>query len=125
MHVTSIGTAGRSRYFKRGLVDPGSDDTVFPPAIVRRIGVTLRPNTGHTLRWRGQLYQLRFGDVDLHLTDNATTYRWPAIVGFSDAPITYRILGYAGCLQFFDVTFRGDDRIVEFEPNRTYPGTMT
>lgn len=123
--VTIIGPSGRSRYFNRALVDPGSDDTVFPMMIVGRLRVTLRPDIGHKLRWRGQLYELRFGDVELRMTDDATTYRWPATVGFSHAPIPYRILGYAGCLQFFDVTFRGDDRIVELEPNRSYPGTTT
>jgi hypothetical protein len=27
-------------------------------------------------------------------------------------------------LQFFDPTFRGEDRIVEIETNRSYPGTI-
>ena len=123
--MTIIAPSGRSRTFNRVLVDPGSDDTVFPMAIVSRLHVTLRPDTAHRLRWRGQLYELRFGDVDLQMTDDVTTYRWPATVGFSDAPIPYRILGYAGCLQFFDVTFRGDERFVELEPNRLYPGATT
>ena len=120
-----MGPSGRSRYFNRTLVDPGSDDTGFPMVIVARLGVMLRPDTGHKLRWRGQLYELRFGDVELQRTDDATTDRWPATVGFSDAPIPYRILGYAGCLQYFDVTFCGDDRIVELDSNRSYPGTAT
>jgi hypothetical protein len=48
-----------------------------------------------------------------------------AIVCFSNAPIPYRILGYAGCLQFFNVTFRGADRITEIEPNQSCPGMIT
>lgn len=71
--MTIIGPNGRSRYFNRALIDPGSDDTVFPIAIVGRIGVTLRPDVGHRLRWRGQLYELRFGDVELQMTDEITT----------------------------------------------------
>ena len=119
--VEIIAPLGRRRY--KALLDPGSDDTIFPLAIARRIGVTLRPETGETLRWRGQRYPLRFGNVDLELTDNIAVLRWPAIVGFSAAPIPYVLLGTRGCLQFFDVTFRGDNRIVEIEPNRAYPGT--
>ena len=52
--VTIIGTAGRSRYFKRGLVDPGSDDTVFPLAI-EADATQLPPLNGATPRassWR-------------------------------------------------------------------------
>jgi hypothetical protein len=123
--MSVIGPTGRSRYFNRALVDPGSDDTIFPIAIVRPLAVPLRPSTGHTLRWRGQVYQLRFGDVQLQMADDTTTYRWPATIAFSDAPIPYRLLGYAGCLQFFDATFRGADHTVELEPNRAYPGTTS
>lgn len=123
--VTIIGPAGSSRYFKRALVDPGADDTVFPLEIADRLHVVLRPDAGHRLRWRGQPYLLRYGDVELRLADNGMTYCWSAVVCFSDAPIPYRILGYAGCLEFFDVTFRGADRITEIEANESYPGVIT
>ena len=122
--LTVIGPSGHFRFFNRALVDPGSDDTIFPLAIAGRLAVSLRADHGHRVRWRGQIYPLQFGDVELQMTDTITTFRWPAIIGFSDAPISYRILGYAGCLQFFDVTFRGDDHLVELEPNRSYPGNV-
>ena len=122
--VTIVGPTGVSRYFKRALVDPGADDTVFPLDIVTRLHVVLRPDTGHRLRWRGQLYPLRYGDVELQLAESGTVYRWTAVVCFSNAPIPYRILGYAGCLEFFDVTFRGADRLVDIEPNPSYAGTI-
>ena len=121
--VDIIGPAGRRRY--KALFDPGSDDTVFPMAIVRSLGVTLRRDTGEKLRWRGLLYDLRLGDVELALTDNVSMWQWPASVAFSPAPMPYVLLGYRGCLQFFDATFRGDDRLVEISDNRSYPGTIT
>jgi len=62
--VTIVGPAGVSRRFQRALLDPGADDTVFPLELVQRLRVTLRPDTGHKLRWRGQAYQLRYGDVE-------------------------------------------------------------
>src|SRR6516225_7280279 len=67
--VSISGPTGSSRYFNRALVDPGSDDCIFPLAIVSRLGVSLRPDTGHSLRWHGQPYRLRFGDADFQLTD--------------------------------------------------------
>jgi hypothetical protein len=62
--------------------------------------------------------------VELELSDDTgAVWRWPAVVGFSPAPMRYPILGTCGCLQFFDPRFRGEDRIVEIETNRSYPGT--
>ena len=122
--VTIIGPTGTSRHFRRALVDPGADDTVFPLQLVERLGVVLRPDASHKLRWRGQMYQLRYGDAELQLGDGDISYRWTTVVCFSDAPISYRILGYAGCLELFNVTFRGADQIVELEPNHSYPGTI-
>jgi hypothetical protein len=99
--VTIRTSAGASRHFNRALVDPASDDTVFPLAIVRRLKVSLSADTSQKLRWRGQLYDIRYGQVELQIADDVTSYRWLASVAFSDAPIPYRILGCAGCLQFF------------------------
>ncbi len=33
---------------------------------------------GHGLRWRGQGYSLRFGDISLELCDGPQVWRWPA-----------------------------------------------
>lgn len=122
--VTIIGPTGVSRFFQRALVDPGADDTVFPLDIASRLQVALRPDTGHRLRWRGQPFPLRYGEVDLQLADSGTVLRWTAVVCFSNAPIPYRILGYAGCLEFFDVTFLGADRVIDIEPNLSYTGAI-
>jgi hypothetical protein len=123
--VEIVGAGGISRQFTRAVVDPAADDTVFPLDTARQIGAVLRPDTGHRVRWRGQLHPLRFGDVWLVLGDGTGVWRWPAIVGFSPAPIRYPLLGTAGCLQFMDARFRGADQIVELETNHTFPGTVT
>jgi hypothetical protein len=123
--VTIIGPQGLHRDFGRAVLDPAADDTVFPLDTAQRIGARLRADTGHRVRWRGQLHPLRFGDVDLLLTDNSSAWHWPAVVGFSPAPLRYPILGQAGCLQFIDALFRGADLLVELEINRAYPGTRT
>jgi hypothetical protein len=61
----------------------------------------------------------------LLLTDHGSVWRWPTVVGFSPAPLRYPMLGQAGCLQFFDSRFLGDDRVVEVETKLTYPGTRS
>ncbi len=122
--VVIFGPTGLSERFGRAVVDTGADDTVFPLDAARRIGAVLRPDTGHRVRWRGQLHPLRFGDVALVLDDGTGTWRWPAVVGFSPAAIRYPILGTAGCPQFMDARFRGADRMVELETNPTFPGAV-
>jgi hypothetical protein len=122
--VTILAPGGR-RFFPRAVLDPGADDTIFPLALAGLLGVPLRPDLGHGVRWRGQGFSLRFGDIDLELSDGLQIWQWPTVVGFSNAPLRYPILGLAGCLQFFDARFRGDDRLVELEINRAYPGTTS
>jgi hypothetical protein len=123
--VDILGPTGLMRHFGRAVLDPAADDTVFPLDTAHRLGVRLRPDTGHRLRWRGQLHPLRFGDVELILADDASECRWPAVVAFSPAPIRYPILGTSFCLQFFDARFLGADLIAELDPNPAYPGTTT
>ena len=118
-----VGPTGQRRVFPRALLDPGADDTVLPLALAALLGIALLADSGHGLRWRGQGYSLRFGKVVLEFSDGSLVWRWPATVGFSPAPIRYPILGNAGCLQFFDARFRGEDRIVELEAARSFPGT--
>jgi hypothetical protein len=123
--VTIIGPGGAFHDFGRAVLDPAADDTVFPLDTAHQLGIRLRPDTGHRVRWRGQLHALRFGDAELLLTDNTSVWRWPAVVGFSPAPLRYPILGQAGCLQFIDARFLGADRMSELEINRDYPGSCT
>jgi len=120
--ITIVGPIGQ-RKFSRALMDSGGDDTVFPLDVLAQIGVSPRPDSGHRIRWRGNLHPLRFADVELVLAGDAATYRWRAVVGFSPAPIAYPILGNAGCLQYFDARLFGADLLVELEANWKYPGT--
>ena len=71
------------------LLDPGFDDTIFPPPVAALIGVQLRSEEKHAVRWRGQRYALAFGDIRLELND-AEKWRWRAVRGFSDAAILSR-----------------------------------
>lgn len=122
--ITLIGPTGIRRYFARALLDTGADDSVFCSASAALVGVSLRPVSGHGVRWRGQRYPMRFGDVQLKISDGNHTLQWRAVIAFSPAPIRYPILGLAGCLQFLDATFQGDGNLVEIRPNSLFPGTI-
>lgn len=123
--VRIIGPSGQSRLFLRALLDPGSDDAIFPLDVATMINVSLRSDSKHSIRWRGQRHSLEFGDVALELSDGASTWKWPAVVGFSSAPIRYPLLGLAGCLQFMDARYLGEQRAVEIETNDSYPGSQS
>jgi hypothetical protein len=89
------------------------------------LGAVLHPDLGSRIRWRGQAYPLRFGDVELQIADDTSVWQWSAIVAFSPAPIAYPILGNCGFLQFFDARFRGADLVAELQTNRTFNGTTS
>ena len=74
------------------------------------------------MRWRGQPFALRFGEVELELTDAVgSTLRWPATVAFTTANVRYPLLGMCGCLNFFDVKYLGSSQLLEVEPNASFP----
>jgi hypothetical protein len=119
-------SAGQSISFGRVLVDPGADDTLLPLDVASLLNVQLLPVTGHHMRWRGQRYPLRFGRVGLELADDAgSTLRWSATVAFTSATVRYPLLGICGCLEYLDVKFLGFNRILEVEPNSSFPTSVT
>lgn len=121
-----ISPIGQHRAYSRRLLDSGSDDTLFPMGAATYLGLKLRSASGHLARWGGQRYSLVFGDVELELSDETgAVWRWPAVVGFTPAPLRYPLLDIAGCLEFMIATFRGQDRLVELETNGSYPGTCS
>ena len=123
--IRIFGPSGQSRLFLRALLDPGSDDTIFPLDVANIIKVRLRGDSKHSIRWRGQRYPLEFGDVELELTDGRSAWKWSAVIGFSSAPIRYPLLGIAGCLEFMDVWMRvitvrgGPSRLRRTKSSRT------
>ena len=68
----------------------------------------------------GSSIQIRYAQAELRLTDGIEIRRWPACVAFG--PVARPLLGFAGCLQFFDATFLGADHEMIILPNRTFTG---
>jgi hypothetical protein len=110
-----------------GLLDTGADATVFHESAATRVGLDL---TGAEERFielvgRPAPVRFRYASVRLQITDGLReTYEWTAVVGFTASSLQYSLLGHGGCLEFFDVDFRGADREVVLIPNRSFPGTQ-
>jgi hypothetical protein len=120
--VTLIGpTDSRLRL---GLLDTGADDTLFPDSLAAVLGVDLSNAPAGTGRGVGLgAVPVRYAQVGLRITDGRERREWTGWVGFTPAPLVYPTLGFAGFLQFFTATFRGDREEVELTVNNFYRGT--
>ena len=120
--VQITGPAG-SR-LRDGLLDTGSDETIFDPSVAPLIGVDLNQALERevNLIGRGRIH-CRYTSVRLRVTDGvAETYEWDAVVGFAPFPLLRSLLGFGGFLQFFDAHFRNGDQEVTLLPNRLFSG---
>jgi hypothetical protein len=106
------------------LLDTGADDTVFPEWVAAQIGVDLaNAPTATGAGLSGAVQMVRFAQVTLRLADNFERREWLAWVGFTSARMRHPMLGFAGFLQYFTVTFHGEHEEVELTVNGLYPGT--
>jgi hypothetical protein len=113
----------RQTITRTALLDTGADETVFPESVATTIGLDLtNAPTGSSSGVGSTNLPIRYARVMLRLTDGKEQREWPAWVGFTPARLTYSMLGFAGCLQFFDAHFRGAHDSVELTTNGLYPG---
>jgi hypothetical protein len=115
---------GDSR-LRDGILDTGADETIFEDSVAPLIGIDLSYAEERNVRLvgRAKAVRCRYAPVKMRITDRVETYEWTAVVGFAATRLRYQLLGHGGFLQFFDVTFRGDDRDVILTPNHSFPGT--
>ena len=119
--VSATGPAGT--HAVESLLDTGADETVFPDDVALRIGLSLTDapqGMGAGASLAG--VPLRYGEVNLRITDGIEQREWCAWVGFTSVKIYRPMLGFAGFLQFFTATFHGDREQVELTVNGLYPG---
>jgi hypothetical protein len=120
--VTLIGPTN-SRLVE-ALLDTGADDTVFPEVLALKLGVDLSGAPQGIGAGVGKAAGvLKYAQVTLRLTGGNERREWTAWIGFASLPLAYPVLGFAGCLQYFNSLFLGDREEVELMPNRLYPGT--
>ena len=89
-----------------GLLDTGSDRTIFPQREALSIGVQLggRPD-GSVKTAGGGSIPYRLAEVALELRAIGSTVRWKSSVAFADDPLSIIRLGYRGFMEFFHCTF--------------------
>jgi hypothetical protein len=108
------------------LLDTGAEDTVFPEWVASVIGVDLtNAPTGTGAGVGGSAVVLRYAQATLRIADNNERREWQAWVGFTSMHLRIALLGFAGFLQYFTATFRGDLEEVELTANSSYPGTYS
>jgi hypothetical protein len=104
-------------------IDCAADDTVFPSRFAQRLGVDLTNVPRGTSRAvSGASLSVRYATVTLFITDLVESCEWDAIVGFTDAPLRWGLLGHAGFLQFFDARLLGAKLEAVLAPNASFPG---
>jgi len=120
--VTLIGPGGTSR--ARALVDTGADDTLFPDSAAVNIGLDLtNAPVGAGAGIGMAAVPVRYAQVMLRLAAGSERREWAGWVGFTSAPLRHPVLGFAGCLQYFDALFLGGLEELELTVNDLYPGT--
>jgi hypothetical protein len=110
------------------MVDPGSDDTLLPLSLGQMIGANMDP----TQTWKvegigGHASGVILGEVVIELTDSSRVFRWPAKIGlvdFADPRDEVVLVGHAGCLDYFRVTFDGHQRMLEIEATPAFVGQI-
>ena len=108
-----------------GLVDTGSDFSIFPQAIAELLGIGLLPiaNRGASV-FGGSPVPLLSGTATLTVEQDDESLRWETSVEFFDfghESDTTAILGYSGFLEFFTAIFDGDSLLLSLLANQNLP----
>lgn len=123
--IVPVGVSGPlGLRFVDGCVDCGSDDTIFPLSLARKLGIDLTGAAqGEAHPVGGSIVPYLYAAVALRVSDGVETCEWQATVGFVDLPLRWALLGHAGFLDFFDTDLRGYRREVYLAPNPAFAGT--
>lgn len=118
-----IGSSGE--VYLTALLDTGADESILPSWVAEEAGVELHAGeVTQAAGIAGQQVDVIPGTVQLELVGEHESYAWPATIGFAhfESPDDeYAILGHAGCLNFFTLTFDAERREVTITPNANFP----
>lgn len=123
--IVPVGVSGPlGLRFVDSCVDCGSDDTIFPLSLARKLGIDLAgAPRGESHPVGGAIVPYLYAAVTLRVSDGVETCEWQATVGFVDLPLRWALLGHAGFLDFFDTDLRGARHEVFLTPSSAFAGT--
>lgn len=107
------------------LVDTGADDIVLPLQWSARLGLSLlaAPVRSASTAAGTTAVLIRYATVIARLSDNQSSCRWRAIIGFAPLNTPYGIFGVAGGLEYFRTALDFSRREIEMTPLSSLPST--
>jgi hypothetical protein len=123
IEVSIEGVLGRATVV--GLVDTGSDNTIFPKSVADVLGIRLSPSSAPpALTFGGLSIPLSAGVVTLQLESDDASVRWQTTINFYEfesPELEAVILGHTGFLEYFTATFDGQKCTLTLVPNNDMP----
>lgn len=111
-------------YLIRGLLDTGASMTLVPRFYLQKLGMSVAQAERVRLRTASGTVDVLLGSLDLELRSGPSSHQWSAQVGFVPRADNLALLGHAGFLDHFAVTFDGLRKRVTLKPNGTFPAPV-
>jgi Aspartyl protease len=116
--VEITGPLGRAAMI--GLVDTGSDHTIFPASVAEELGIELSPQAvTQGSGFGGQALMFRSGVAELRIGDDENSVCWQAelyFYAFGKPDLETTVLGHSSFLDYFIATFDGEASELELKP---------
>lgn len=121
LHVRLVGPEGSQMFV--GLVDTGSDRTIFPRDAADALGIELSQGPGGALGFGGHGINLLVGEGMLEIEADGERIAWRAEMWFAEFATEDDavLLGHAGFLDYFRAEFDGEQSELTLLPNGQMP----
>jgi hypothetical protein len=121
--ITIVGPSGSASYI--GLVDTGSDNTIFPQSVAHHLGIQLESALESTAStFGGHQVNLLTGNAVLRLEADGESLAWKTPLCFYDFESADKetvILGHSAFLDYFTATFDGKEGVLTLISNDELP----